>query len=152
KIVPDVPKQPPAVQLPAAPKQPIRPPQFGGGGRQVRATSVSELLPSPDGKTLAVFTNVTTINYPPPGAPGVPPRPYTVNEEQIWDLENGKEIGRFSTNPVIAAAFSADGKHAAWAQGNGVTLYDLGTGKASSADGQQRGILGIAFAPDGRTF
>jgi WD40 repeat protein len=151
KIVAEEAKQPQAVQPPIAPKQPIKPPPFGGGGRQVRATTVNNLLQSPDGKTLAVFTTLTIINYPPPGAPGVPPRPYSVSEVQLWDLEKGKELGRFSSNPVIAAAFSADGKHAAWAQGNGVTLWDIETGKARSSDGQQQGILGIAFAPDGRT-
>ena len=72
---------------------------------------------------------------------------------RLWDIEAGKELGRFGghTGNVRAVAVSPDGATMASAGVNGaVVVWALGDGRVLHALAGHRGpVWGIAFTPDG---
>src|SRR5262249_47733479 len=94
-------------------------------------SAVDDLIFSPDGKLLAA------AGYE-----------YKV---WLWDLEKGNVARTF---PGIAAAFPADGKPGAGAEGGGgARLYETATGKeVRQFKGHLSGIKHLLFTPDGQTL
>src|SRR5262249_22239806 len=89
---------------------------------------------SPDGKLLAV-----PYDRPDP-------------EVWLWDLSTRKLLRKLKGKDyhLNHAAFSADGKTLAGADGSGVTLWDVATGKFRHDFGQTYTFDALASSPDGK--
>jgi len=87
---------------------------------------------SPDGKLLAAATLF--------GEPG-----------RVWDLTTRREVAQL--NSASRIQFTPDGKLLAASSGNTVWLWDTGTWRnVAVLRTQTAEVLGLAFAPDGRTL
>jgi WD40 repeat protein len=77
-------------------------------------------------------------------------------ELNLWDLQNGKEIGSFPgyTNSLYALAFSPDGKLLASGDiEHRVMLWDVSARKAlATFKGHTDWVHAVQFSPDGRTL
>jgi WD40 repeat protein len=119
---------------------------------QQTATAV-ELLPSPDGKTLAIVQEIDSVNIAAPGLPGRP-RPHSVTHRILLLELAGKE----DPKPIPAAAgrtvvFSPDGKQVAFTEGAAVGVWDRTAGKLRRSEVRPESKGGpIAFSPDGKTL
>jgi RNA polymerase sigma factor (sigma-70 family) len=94
------------------------------------------LLPLPDGKTL--ISNSC----------------FSEGAVELWDVNSGKLLRRLPGNyEGKQIAVSTDGKTLAVARGDAIRLWDLPSGKEARVfTGGHREVLGLAFAPDGRTL
>ncbi len=72
---------------------------------------------------------------------------------RVWDAATGKELHRFGGGGLSAVAFSPDGRQvAAGDMARSLALWDLETGRRLwHAPDQENSVMGIRFAPDGRT-
>ncbi len=99
-----------------------------------KGAAVRAICFSPDGKLLAI------------GGWGIPLR--------CIDPETGKDRVRFGDQAVdytTQLAFSPDGKRLAVARGNGVRLWEVGTGKELlPSSSHTHGVRAIAFSPNGK--
>jgi WD40 repeat protein len=115
-------------------------------GKRLRKFSVlprsSQLVGfSADGKTL--------VSVALPKA-GESPR---TNAFVLWEVETGKERRRIETGSaeLHASAVSADGRWVAWADDQGVHLWELASARrVKTFRGNEGGTYGIAFTPDGK--
>jgi WD40 repeat protein len=75
----------------------------------------------------------------------------SANALEIWDVANGKLLGRIPIN-TLTIAFSRDGRMAATTdEEKGLVLWDLTTGKeVRSLAGHKSDVSSLAFSPDGR--
>jgi RNA polymerase sigma factor (sigma-70 family) len=102
-------------------------------GRELRRLPLSErveaLAFSPDGKRL--FTGGALI--------------------QMWDVASGQEIEILDEprNPILALALSPDGKTVACADGDGLRLAEVATGRTLGSV-RLPCRAGVAFSPDGK--
>jgi WD40 repeat protein len=130
--------------------------------------------PSPDGKYLAVLEQVTgqISTYTPPGAPGLPPRPFAGWQMTIWDVKTGKELARFEVgtqqaqpgkmpgppggSPVVPedpppVQWSPDSKVLACATNTDVLLFAVTTARQWTSQQAHRGkVTALLFTPDGK--
>ena len=112
---------------------------FTGHLPLVRAVAVS-----PDGKTLAV---------------GSGHHQRATGEVRLWDIASGQERGHWGiAKPVFCLGFSPDGNSlAVGAQAPELKIFDVKTRKEQASLSNPiplhaHGIIGIAYAPDGRTI
>jgi RNA polymerase sigma factor (sigma-70 family) len=123
---------------------------------------------SPDSKVVAVgHAGFANAGVP---ALGVKPRVFSQSSVSLWDALTGKSIRVIVVPaPVLALAFSPDGKMLAAAGGSmpfrglgvtdreandfGIQLYDSATGKLiHQLAGHNRAVYSLAFSPDGKTL
>ncbi len=74
---------------------------------------------------------------------------------RVWDVATRKVVARELLGKdyrIHHTSFSADGKTLAGADGYGVTLWDVGTGKWLHDLGHVHRVVSLAFTPDGRTL
>ncbi|HWE36487.1 MAG TPA: protein kinase [Isosphaeraceae bacterium] len=99
----------------------------------------------PDGRTLAFD------DYEGDPVPGRPGRPHAL--VRVCALPGGRPLLALpmGDQPVIALAFSPDGRTLAAADGDGnLALHGLATGRAVRLRDDDAPIFGLAFSPDGR--
>ncbi len=83
-------------------------------------------------------------------APYTDPTPHV----WLWDVATRKVVARLPAKDyqVFSTSFSADGQVLAAADGYGVTLFDLKTGKWLHDFGHTYFVGSLAFTPDGKTL
>ena len=147
-----------------------------GGNLRVRAldsgvetelpVSANRLVPSPDGRTLAVLANRTTIPSPGPPAPlfpGMPPGEWRAPDPsgegtnvQLWDIARTSLRTTLEVNVSAAldATFFPDGLTFAVAQSdNTIGLWNSQSGRSlGTCTGHKQLIHALAFTHDGRTL
>ena len=103
---------------------------------------------SPDGSTILTGSDDGTIR-PWEAATGRPLKPSEGDCEPLRvPLPSGQEIQPFET----AVAFNADGKAVLTATGAIAVLWETATGKSIGTPLEHRGVMAVAFSPDGRRF
>jgi len=99
---------------------------------------------SPDGKTLALALNISTIFNT-----ASTPKPTII----LWDLATFTQKGQITPqNGLTQMAFSPDGKTLALASGRGVVLVDMASQQSSDLEiaSGPRAVLSLAYSPDGK--
>ncbi len=104
----------------------------------------TQLLFSPDGKTLALAINLSTIFNP---------NPTPQASILLWDLKTFKRLALITPpNGLARMAFSPDSKNLALASGTGVVLFNLASQQSSDlAFANSPEVLrSLAYSPDGK--
>jgi WD40 repeat protein len=143
--------------------------EIGGGGIQApapmpgfsRKSNVACLVPSPDGRALAVVEQVYSEDLRAPGGGA----DWGPSGDLSWRIHLWETDGKRAPRPVCPEgscllAFSADGKLLAFASqddvaahGYGVAIHDLARGKTCRARSKDlAAMVTLAFLPDGKTL
>jgi hypothetical protein len=103
---------------------------------------------SPDGRQLLTARRPSPIVPLPAPAPGAEAPEEPKGQLRLWDTATGAVVRTWSVpGDVVAAAFTPDGRAVATAAPDGVTLWEVASGKERFR-GKRAGV--VACSPDGR--